>query len=55
MELAAWPGDVVESRRLGIASAPRGVRVDFIKARVVLDAHHRAHGERGALGGGGKG
>ena len=47
VELAAWPDDVVVSGRLVIVVAPRGVRMDFIEARVVLDAHHGAHGEDG--------
>jgi hypothetical protein len=55
VELAAWPGEVVVSGRPAIVIAPRGVRMDFKEARVVLDAHHGAHGEGGWPGGCGGG
>ena len=52
VELAAWPGDVVKSGCLVIGVAPRGVRMDLEEVRVVLDAHHGAHGEGDWLGAG---
>ena len=55
VELAAWPGDVVESGLLVIAVAPRGMRMDLEQVRVVLDAHHGANGEGDWPAGGGWG
>lgn len=55
VKLAAWPGKVVVSGRPVIVVAPRGVRMDFVEARIVLDAHHGAHGEGDRPGGGGRG
>lgn len=55
VELAAWPGDVVESGRMVIIVAPRGVRMDLEEGFVVLNAHHGANGEDGRPGGGGRG
>lgn len=55
VELAAWPGEVVVSGRPVIVVAPRGVRMDFVETRIVLDAHHGAHGEGDRPGGGGRG
>lgn len=55
VESAAWPGDVVVSGRPVIVVAPRGVRMYFVETRIVLDAHHGAHGEGDRQGGGGRG
>jgi hypothetical protein len=54
VELAAWPGDVVESGRLVIIVAPRGGRMDLVEGFVVLDAHHGSYGEGDRPGGGGR-
>ena len=54
VELAAWSGEVVESRCLVIVVAPCGVRMDLVEAFVVLDAHHGANGEGDRPGGGGR-
>lgn len=45
VDLAAWPGEVVESRCPVIFVAPCGGRMDLEEVRVVPDAHHGAHGE----------
>jgi hypothetical protein len=44
VELAAWSGEVVESRCLVIVVAQCGVRMDLEESFVVLDAHHGANG-----------
>ena len=55
VELAARPGEVVESWRLVLVIAPCGVRMDLEEAFVVLDAHYGAHGEGNRPGIGGRG